>query len=69
MDYYIYLFVMAKSTTYLSSSSLTGSTTILTPYDYFSYNFFWAYVPILLLDVFTQDEFEHVFLLFSQPIR
>ena len=45
----------------------TGSTVILTPYDYFSYKFFWAYVPIL--DIFTQDEFEHVFLLFSQTIR
>ena len=44
MDYYIYLFVMAKSITFLSSSSLTGSTVILTPYDYFSYKVFWAYV-------------------------
>ena len=33
-------FFIAKSTTFLSSSSLTGSTVILTPYDYFSYKVF-----------------------------
>ena len=37
-------FFIAKNTTFLSSSSLTGSilysTVILTPYDYFSYKVF-----------------------------